>query len=405
MFHWLQHASRSLSRMVEDAIHDEDASANQKKEILAPLQAHLGLLKTKPKPLFHVLPNELKLYIFSFLPPEELIRTVCLVCREWRKLGNDEESWKERFYADADAWNIVGYHPAYPKSIQHMPNELPFIKSWHSHSIAELNPHMHTKQGKELTMSWKSWYIQQYLHNSKLHHSPEHALRKIMSQGSSFRPSKRNGSGPAVMMFQTQTRNIRSQKRDIFRIPIFGQAMEGSASGLLYKLMWSQESPLLVTGLYPGVDGIGSGVGFKINSTSLNLAAIYGDCASDISEWKEFFEAADGFIYVVDYCITDSQILHAQKELKTVLQTNDGVPLVVFSCVGFSDEQPHEDQLQDDQLAPIPSDLPVIRSPSQIAAGLGLLNLSSRRWCVRSAQSLSDICKGLEWLSMEMISH
>ena len=67
MFAWLSNATKTLSTIIDETISEEDARLNSppKREILAPLQGHFGLLKTKPKPLFHILPNELKLYIFS----------------------------------------------------------------------------------------------------------------------------------------------------------------------------------------------------------------------------------------------------------------------------------------------------------------------------------------------------
>ena len=68
MFTWLSNASKTLSSIIDDSITEEDARLHQhpKREMLTPLQGHIGFLKTKPKPLFHILPNELKFYIFSF---------------------------------------------------------------------------------------------------------------------------------------------------------------------------------------------------------------------------------------------------------------------------------------------------------------------------------------------------
>jgi len=404
MFSWIQNATRSLSVLIEESINEEDlrGSSPPRREILTPLQAHLGLLKTKPKPLFHILPNELKLYIFSFLPPEDLLNSVSLVCREWRKLANDDESWKIRFYDEMNNWNVVGFNSLYPNDSE-MPSVPPFLRSWHSHSVVDLNPGMIVPE-KEPVMTWKTWYMQQYLQNSKSQQSPERALRRLKSPSNrpSFkfgRTSNRNSGVTHMMMFQTPTR-VRGTKVDIYRIPIFGQGMESSASGLLYRLMWGRESPLFVTGLYPGVDGIGSGVGFKVNNTSLNLAAIYGDCSGDLAQWRDFFEAANGFIYVVDKLISDSQLLRAKAELSAVLNITEGVPLVVFACGvdGFREDnelpQPTQENLE----------VLIERSPSQIAENLGLVNLLSRRWCVRFAESLPDICKGLEWLSSELSS-
>lgn len=42
-------------------------------------------------------------------------------------------------------------------------------------------------------------------------------------------------------------------------------------------MMWSDHTPFEMTGLYPGQDGIGSGVGFNFMGSKLNLSAIYYD--------------------------------------------------------------------------------------------------------------------------------
>lgn len=66
MFSWLQTAGRTLSTLVEESIYEEDSNERVKSSFtLAPMQSHFGVLRNKPKPLFHILPVELKIYIFS----------------------------------------------------------------------------------------------------------------------------------------------------------------------------------------------------------------------------------------------------------------------------------------------------------------------------------------------------
>ena len=52
-----------------------------------------------------------------------------------------------------------------------------------------------------------------------------------------------------------------------------------------------------MTKLYPGVEGIGSGVGFSVDGTELNLAVMHRYQKRGVFEklrplWKDFFESA-----------------------------------------------------------------------------------------------------------------
>ena len=403
MFAWLSNASKTLSTIIDESIAEEDARVNQppKREMLTPLQGHIGLLKTKPKPLFHILPNELKLYIFSFLPPEDLISSVCIVSREWRKLANDDRSWKWRYLREQNKWNVFGFHPQFANY-----NILPESKT----AIAKENGALVEKKNEqpeiEGPMSWKIWYLQQYFQNNKSFNSPQRALRKITENKATpfkflSRGIKNPTGGLKVLMMQTASQNKNGKQCDSFRVPIFGQAMQSAAAGLLYRLMWSQESPLFVTRLYPGIDGIGSGIGFKVNSKPLNLAAIYGDCSVDIGDWTEFFESANGFIYVIDCEISDEQITKAQMELHSVLNTNESVPLIVFSCDNSLNTASEIDLQKNNAIEEV-GEVKRLRTPCEIGNLLQLTELTQRRWCVHGAKTIGEICKGLEWLTSEL---
>ena len=316
----------------------------------------------------------------SFISPENLVTSVCFVSREWMKLANDDRSWEWRFKRELGFWDTYGYHPNFLK--------IPRVTSMPCApaSLYSYGPEETKNEIPDSSMSWKQWYLQQYLHNSKLYHSPQQALRRIISKSGSERSHSRSGNSMSVLSLPLRfplQQSRGSNRSHIFRIPIFGQAMESSASGLLYNLMWAQESPLHVTGLYPGTDGIGSGVGFKVNSKRLNLAAIYGENPLETQQWRRFFEHADGLIYVVDAVITDEILSSAVSELTHALQTNLHAPLVVFCCESEAD-------LTGELLM-------VKRTPFQIASVMNIKQ--DRKWCVQSVKTVADICRGLNWLS------
>jgi len=56
---------------------------------------------------------------------------------------------------------------------------------------------------------------------------------------------------------------------------MLGSGLDTSAKDLLYAMMWGQHIDLPLTGLHPGVDGLGSGVGFDVNGVNLNIAALH----------------------------------------------------------------------------------------------------------------------------------
>lgn len=310
------------------------------------------------------------------------------------KLANDDRSWKWRFQRELCQWDTYGFHPKFM-------DFLPYNKrNWNDVNlqIIPMLPDNENPTCDEIpetkpllvnaSMTWKQWYLQQYLHNSKLYHSPESALRKIMEKKRTER-TNRSGSSMNVLSVSLRfplSQNSRNNSRggQIFRIPIFGQAMESAASGLLYNLMWSQESPLLVTGLYPGTDGIGSGIGFKVNSKRLNLAAIYGENPLDIPQWKRFFEEADAIIYVVDAYISNEDLENAKKEIDLALKTNTHSPIMIFCC---------------DDPNGIVDPLLEKRSPFQMATFFNMKEQHLRKWCTKSVKSVADICRGLDWLS------
>lgn len=407
MFHWVHNASRSLSSFVEDAILEEDENEHSLTSFhLTPLQSHMGILRKKPKPLFHTLPNELKLYIFSFISPEDLIFSVCFVSKEWKKLAMDDRSWEWRFKREIKNWNTYGFHPKYSKLLNSSYNNY----YHHNHSfkkeineldlppISDFECVMSNNENR--IMSWKNWYLQQYLHNSKGFQSAGKALGKLVTNRSQRKNRHRMNIFSIPRISSSRSSPSSSyEKEPVFCIPIFGQAMDSSASGLLYSIMWSRESPLNVTGLYPGVDGIGSGVGFKVSSKRLNLAAIYGEYPMDFdSYWKDFFKIANALIYVIDASISDDNLLIATNELKEAMRINPRIPLMIFACKLKPEEEEEEDR-DKEMIKDEKNNILKYRNPFELAEELQVKYEISRKWCIQSVDTVSDICRGLEWIS------
>lgn len=332
-------------------------------------------------------------FSFRFLPPEDLISSVCIVSREWRKLANDDRSWKWRYLREQNNWNVFGFNPQFINYT--------ILPEKENVQIEKKNEQPEIEE----PMSWKIWYLQQYFQNNKSFNSPQRALRKITeNKAHPFKFLSRGIKNPTggLKVLMTATHNKNGKPCDSFRVPIFGQSMQSAAAGLLYRLMWSQESPLFVTRMYPGIDGIGSGIGFKVNSKPLNLAAIYGDCSADVSDWTDFFESANGFIYVIDCEISDEQIVKAQLELHSVLKTNEFVPLIVFSCDNTLNTASEIDIQKNNAVEDAKEEIKLVRTPCEIGKLLRLTELTQRRWCVHGAKTIGDICKGLEWLTSEL---
>ena len=406
----------SLRSMIDGTIEEEDRDAfNQEKSELSPLQSHIGTLKSKPQPLFHTLPNELKSHIFSFLPAEDLITSVCFVCREWNRYVEDELSWRDRFERDIGSWNVFGTSnylamfstaPLSPKNKKNNHNNNSssnnnnniVIQENNSENINNNSVKAEEESKEELTNSkqcekllptnstWKNWYMIQYVQNNRSFRGPERALKKIIASSSS------------KFSFLSKLKGKDKIKEgDQFRIPLFGWGLRNSARGLIYRLMWSKESPLTLNNLYPGVEGIGSGIGFKVNNKLLNLAAVYGDC-TELKDWPQFLKGADGLIFVIDAITTDEHFDKVVEQFNTVAPYS--IPLLILACY---DSLSTDNLLQHEIEAPEdPEDETngKRRSLLEIALKLKVDQFNgSRHWSIRNVTSLLDFCQGLDWLS------
>jgi hypothetical protein len=174
-----------------------------------------------------------------------------------------------------------------------------------------------------------------------------------------------------------------------YRIPMLGEGLESTSKDLLYSMMWPQNAPLFtVTGLFPGVEGMGSGVGFNVDNVNMNIAALHRCHLDDLrSKWRSYFQKSDGVIYVVS-C---KNLVNApiRKHLAHVVAGEEPlVPtkaplLVLLVC-------------DDPQGATV--------RPSEMAEQLKLEELEGRAWCVQlvDMSTLNGLPQALRWLASKV---
>lgn len=364
---------KAAEQWVEEGIEEADFAGCSE----TPAQ-RMGLLPYKPCPRFHILPLELKLLIFSFLPPEEVASVLPQVCREWRRLADDERSWLWRYKRDRGVWKVYSHEPQ-------------LLLSWH----APLG-HGHVA-GSARVANWRERYLQQHLANGKCFLSPERALTKMTSN------ERQSATQRLSYFISRRSRRAHHRSREtVFCIPIFGQGLNSSASELLYSLMWAQESPLFVTGLYPGIEGVGSGVGFTVNRKRLNLAAFYRE--EPLMKGRRFFETAHGLIYVLDARISDVSLMQAREELSEARTCNPHAPLLILNCTPLPSR--HEGKAEEpvEMDSDSPELLPQLRHPYELGSLLKLEGDAAphewkRPWRILSVSTVTDVCRGLDWLS------
>jgi len=177
-------------------------------------------------------------------------------------------------------------------------------------------------------------------------------------------------------------------KDRVYTIPMFGEGMEyGAAKKLVYSMMYKEDQSWKLTAMYPGVEGIGSGIGFTVNNLKLNLAAMYKYEDRGIFEkvrpiWREFFKTASAFIFVVN---VHDDLVKAKGELDTFMSDENQIaPLLVVVC-GDTNSAPSGSALV------------------QIADSLGLNTgkMKDRKWSIRlvDLESLQGMGEGLSWLT------
>eukprot|EP01114_Cavostelium_apophysatum_P013326 TRINITY_DN3202_c0_g1_i2.p1 TRINITY_DN3202_c0_g1~~TRINITY_DN3202_c0_g1_i2.p1 ORF type:complete len:161 (+),score=44.00 TRINITY_DN3202_c0_g1_i2:780-1262(+) len=148
---------------------------------------------------------------------------------------------------------------------------------------------------------------------------------------------------------------------------------------LVYSMMHSKDSNFTLSKLYPGVEGLGSGLGFTVNRTQLNLAPMY---KYDVTEQaradgKSFFKSSNALVYMVD----PKNIAQSKKEL------------FALEKEWITKESPI--------LVLVPTD--AAQTTSDVVEMLGLLDtpMRERTWSVHrfSVENLTGVREALHWLT------
>jgi len=194
-------------------------------------------------------------------------------------------------------------------------------------------------------------------------------------------------NNPQSLNFHPKRLDLTPSFSDTHKILVVGDGLETSAKRLVYDMMWGNNTSFKMTKLYPGADGIGSGVGFEFNGADLNICAIYNIAQllfqeDYIEKWIGLFREATGLILVMDL-LGDPSTVKNELDLLTEygLNLRPGIPLVVLVCKHEIDPN---------------STFPSCQS---IATQLGLSELD-RPWCVRivEVRNLDGVFEGIDWL-------
>jgi hypothetical protein len=184
----------------------------------------------------------------------------------------------------------------------------------------------------------------------------------------------------------------------VYRVPVFGGDNYSTKTHFFSYMLWGN-TPFRVTKMIPGVNGVGSGVGFMVRGYELNLASMYlPEITEDRDErhdhgWQRFFKGADAFIYLITLPKESEHLTEpysealerafedAKAELRRALDRRFApihAPLIVLVCV---------------------DDLPTL-SPSAVAERLEL-NQIANHFVVRTLKNnnLVDMYFALDWLT------
>jgi len=325
------------------------------------------------------IPTELLLVVLACLDTKAIGRT-SVVCWHLYRTTNVDVLWERRFMAEIDMWDSFESESG-KDSLWDYGNK---IYSQIFGSEGEPN----STAGKPLR-TWKQKYLHQYSRNSEAYKAAIQLRTKKSNTNNiakleNFDPwtstnFMKNFSMPFVNQLQ------------IHKILLIGDGHATTAKKLVYGMMWEEISPFKLTTLFPGNEGIGSGVGFEMSGKNLNVSTIKCDAEifqkiRSIPKWKEQIQETEGLVYVVDADGTPGVMLeNFGKIIDPELGIKENVPLLVLVCW-------NKDTAEE-----------FISSPSEIARILGLENIS-RKWCVRRlvVETLDGMYQGFEWLVEEL---
>jgi len=295
------------------------------------------------------------------LPADDIVR-MSLVCKNWSSLLSRQHVWRSLFLRELPAWRVLT-------------SDYRTGASWAQiarmqRSALSASTSMVSCGAEVPAVDWKRFFLQQYGLNCR-QFRPDVFAEKLdhwTADVSTF---------PLPFPFKSK----------VYRVPMFGWGMETSAKQILYELLWCKNSPFVLTKAYPGVIGIGSGFGFRVNGKEINIAAMYPPAAEATAPqlrplWQKLFENSNGFVFVVD---GNRPLEDAGAELAAVIDERwfqPGAPLLVLYVV---------------------SNTQTASSPTlgDIASALRLMQFKTLRWSVRvyNISSIQGVVDGLAWLA------
>jgi len=328
--------------------------------------------------LISLLPSDVSLHIFSYVDIFSLIYRAAVVCQPWHELCNNDVFWKSRYMASVRDWHSFQSHHMPKSSLGHiLKTTSEFYGKLFGSAPVEISSNT-PPQTPSLT--WKQKYLLQYSRNSA-EYTRHVALRTCPVS------NHQANLNPKGLQFSPTFSST-------YKVLIVGEGMETSAKRLVYDMMWGERTIFKMTKLYPGNEGIGSGVGFEVNGVDLNVSAIYNHAKAlmrtdDQEKWVDLFRESHALLFVMDlFGSTDSVKNELDLLLRPELGFRPQAPLLVLACKHSMSRETSTNP-----------DTGNWQSPAEIAEKLKLHELA-RPWCVRhvEVQTLDGIYQGLDWL-------
>ncbi|XP_060078195.1 F-box only protein 4-like [Ylistrum balloti] len=307
--------------------------------------------------IFHGLPLNVKLHIFSYLGVKDLCR-MSGVCRDWYDVSQDNHLWQEKLTRNIQSWNIISHltNPALYREVQ---------SEWSNKEIflrcsPEINQIMHERNSMLTSISNMLRYF----------------LPKKVPKIAMFGPGLESENTSSLVRQMLTARTLLEQ---VGMVP--GQ-FDGVGSGWLLKMADSTNFQLSV--LYSASKSVRQQPGWdRINGNNLLQVSIHdgGQVGVELKPAvKDFCRTVDAFIYVVDSTLSAPG--EGNDELNTMVNERwsaTHVPVLVLSCVKDSNT----------------SRIPCIK----VVEKLGMSNMT-RPWQVRDCESenLTEVLNGIRWV-------
>eukprot|EP00004_Rigifila_ramosa_P014337 TRINITY_DN3255_c0_g1_i1.p1 TRINITY_DN3255_c0_g1~~TRINITY_DN3255_c0_g1_i1.p1 ORF type:complete len:378 (+),score=75.32 TRINITY_DN3255_c0_g1_i1:117-1136(+) len=279
-------------------------------------------------PTLPSLPTELLLHILSFCGPAELI-ALSQTCTTLRRLIDTEEFWQATYQQTAARSRVVcGLRTVLPTPAAPAPS-LNLASSSVMQLFGLAPPRSPTPPATALSAPRKSMVRWKRLLRLLVQANTPNEFGAVPPHGAETEPAEVGAAWSMSRALLPRTWRTMFQPARM-RIPVLGF----SKSKLLDKLMWAPESPLHLSGLAPGVSGVGSGVMFTLGPIEITLSTIHGlrVLERNLDAWTTLFGDSDGYIVVVE--VNDAQLVPvARDQLQRVVGVarSPDVPILVVA--------------------------------------------------------------------------